>query len=132
MKKTIIVTVSVILLIACCGLGGFLWYKYWFVFAEGVKAGNLNKVEYKGYIFKTYEGTLIQAGLKSGQMAGTVQSNEFRFSVVDKELADSLMRCSGKNVELHYKQYKGALPWRGMCDHVVDGIIAVSDDKGIW
>lgn len=132
MKKIVIICVSVFLSLAVLVGGGVLWYKYWFVFAEGVKAGNLNKVEYKGYIFKTYEGTLIQAGIKSGQVAGSVQSNEFRFSVANKAVADSLMRCSGKNVELHYKQYKGSLPWRGMCDHVVDSIIAVNNDNTLW
>ena len=35
------------------------------------------------------------------------------------------MRCGGRDVELHYKEYLGALPWRGMQKYVVDGIIAV-------
>lgn len=68
---------------------------------------------YKGYVFKTYEGRLIQAGIKSRQ-AGTIESNEFNFSVEDKSIADSLMRCSGKMVELRYNEYLGALPWRGV------------------
>ena len=47
--------------------------------------------------------------------------------MVDHAVADSLMRCSGKTVELHYKEYLGALPWRGMEKYIVDGIISVRE-----
>ena len=79
----------------------------------------------KGYVFKTYEGRLIQAGYNSKNERNTIQSNEFKFSVEDKQIADSLMRCTGKQVELHYKEYLGALPWRGVSEFVVDSIISV-------
>ncbi|WP_228408029.1 hypothetical protein [Chryseobacterium sp. CBTAP 102] len=58
----------------------FVWYKYCFVFGEGVKSGYLNYAMKKGSVFKTYEGKLIQ------------ESN------------------SGKTFDLHYKEYNGALP----------------------
>ena len=48
---------------------------------------------------------------------------------MNKEIADSLMRCSGKNVELRYKEYNGALPWRGMQHYIVYEIISVNDAK---
>jgi len=109
--------------------------KFCFVFGEGVKAGELNRVVYKGYVFKTYEGYIIQAGFSSkntktaAKTTGTtIQSNEFYFSVKDKAIADSLMyHCGGKMVELHYKEYLGALPWRGNEKFVVDKIIAVHE-----
>jgi len=79
----------------------------------------------KGYIFKTYEGRVIQAGF-STRDTKIIQSNEFVFSVKDKRVADSLMyHCSGRTVELHYKEYKGALPWRGQEKFIVDKIISV-------
>ena len=49
--------------------------------------------------------------------------------VVDDAVADSLMRCSGKQVELHYREYNGALPWRGMQRYVVDSIVCVSPSQ---
>ncbi|MBR1869325.1 MAG: hypothetical protein IJ799_04590, partial [Bacteroidales bacterium] len=85
----------------------------------------LNQFMYKGWVWKTYEGRLIQTGFRGAKNGGGLQSNEFNFSVVNKEIADSLMRCSGKHVELHYKEFRGALPWRGMQKHIVDGILAV-------
>ncbi|MDD6364326.1 MAG: hypothetical protein PUA47_03130 [Bacteroidales bacterium] len=129
-KTKIITTLSVLLVLV--GTVAFL-IKFCFVFGEGVKAGELNRLVYKGYIFKTYEGYIIQAGFtskggrSSSSTAGAaVQSNEFYFSVKDKAIADSLMyHCGGKNVELHYKEYLGALPWRGKEKFVVDRIVAV-------
>ena len=106
----------------------FVYFKFYFVFGEGVKAGELNQIVYKGWVWKTYEGRLIQAGFKSNQKTGgSLQSNEFNFSVVDKAVADSLMLCSGKNVELHYKEYNGWLPWRGMQRYIVDRIVSIKD-----
>lgn len=115
---------SIILILA---LAGFIFVKFFFVFGEGVKAGQLNQVMYKGYVFKTYEGRLIQSGFKGAKGTNSIQSNEFNFSVVDKAVADSLMRCSGKTVELHYKEYLGTLPWRGMEKYIVDDILSVRE-----
>lgn len=117
-----IFTLIILLLVGA----GWFWFKYYFVFAEGVKAGELNRFTYKGYVFKTYEGRLIQAGYNSENAKGTIQSNEFEFSVDDDNVADQLMRSTGKMVELHYKEYKGALPWRGMSKFVVDSIISTT------
>ena len=104
----------------------FILIRYFFVFGRGVKAGELNYVVQKGYIFKTYEGKLIQNGLRS-KSPGTVQSYEFEFSVTDAAIAQKLMMNSGKNVLLHYKEYIGSLPWRGYSEFVVDSIVSISD-----
>ncbi len=96
------------------------------MFGSGVKAGELNQIVYKGWVWKTYEGRLIQTGFKGAGSGSGIQSNEFNFSVSKKSVADSLMRCSGRQVELHYKEYNGALPWRGMQRYIVDSIVSVS------
>ena len=116
-------------LIAAIVLAGFIFFKFYFVFGEGVKAGELNFVVYKGYIFKTYKGRAIQAGFGKGKgvNAGAIQSYEFDFSITDKNIADSLMRCGGKTVELHYKEYLGTLPWRGKQKYIVDRIVSVRE-----
>ncbi|MBP5336154.1 MAG: hypothetical protein J6Y63_01420 [Bacteroidales bacterium] len=127
-KGKIITWLTAILLV---GAAVFVYFKFYFVFGEGVKAGELNQIVYKGWIWKTYEGRLIQTGFKSNQKTGgSLQSNEFNFSVVNKEVADSLMLCSGKNVELHYKEYNGMLPWRGMQHYIVDKIVSISPGTG--
>jgi len=105
---------------------GWFFFKFYFVFGEGVKAGELNYFVHKGYMFKTFEGKMIQPGFRS-QTTGTIQSYEFEFSVENKAVADSLMRCSGKMLELHYKEYLGTVPWRGVNKFVVDSIVSVKN-----
>ena len=121
-KGKVITSVVTVFVIA---VAVFCYIKFYFVFGEGVKAGELNQIVYKGWVWKTYEGRLIQTGFNSLSERGNIQSNEFNFSVTDRAVADSLMRCSGKLVELHYKEYNGALPWRGMQRYIVDEIVSV-------
>lgn len=112
-----------ILLLILLGSSGYVYWKYYSVFGEGVKSGVLNYVVLKGDIFKTYEGKLIMEGVvSSGQ--GQIESNHFTFSIEDKELAQRLMRMSGQKVELQYKEYHGKLPWRGHSVFVVDSILS--------
>ncbi len=107
--------------------GGYLYWQYYYVFGSGVKAGTLNYVVLKGDVFKTYEGKLIMEGVES-RAQGQLQSNTFVFSIEDEELAQKLMRMSGKNVELQYKEYHGALPWRGHSVFVVDSLLSYTSD----
>src|SRR5690606_11341460 len=83
-----------------------------------------NYLVYKGVVFKTYEGKLIQSGFRADKPGG-LQSNQFDFSVVDEEIAKQLMVASGKMVQLHYKEYFGKLPWRGYTNFIVDSIVSI-------
>lgn len=98
----------------------FFYWRFYFVFAEGTKAGQLNTFQKKGIIFKTFEGKIIQSGFKAN-----VQSNEFEFSVENERIAEQLLQNSGREVELHYKRFFGALPWRGVQSYIVDSIYAI-------
>ena len=114
MKKFLRIGLVIFILILAIGF----WWRYYFVFGEGVKAGNLNFFVKKGFVFKTYEGRLIQEGFKSAT-PGALQSNEFEFSVTDENVAAILDQNSGKVVELRYKEYLHTVPWRGMSNFVV-------------
>ena len=115
-----------LLLVIILFLGVLLWWKYFYVFGEGVKSGELNYVVKKGNIFKTYEGKLIQSGFRS-KAAGTVQSYEFEFSVTNDSIAKILMMNSGKYFDLHYKEYKKPVAWRGYSAYIVDEIIGMKE-----
>ena len=121
--KKLLTTLSIIIVLAAAA---FVFFKFFYVFGTGVKAGELNLFVYKGYVFKTYEGRLIQAGYNSKNSNNTIQSNEFNFSVKSESVAKQLERCTGKMVELHYKEYLGTLPWRGVTKYVVDSVYSVS------
>ena len=115
--------VAILGLIVVVGLAIFFYFRFYFVFGEGVKSGELNYVVRKGLVFKTYEGKLIQSGIRS-QKVGSIQSYEFEFSVENAELAEKLMLQGGKTIELHYKEYFGRLPWRGFTKFIVDSIVS--------
>lgn len=122
MKKILSIVVLVIAVILVI----FIWWRYYFVFGEGVKAGNLNFFVKKGYVFKTYEGRLIQDGFKS-TAPGALQSNEFEFSVTSDSIAAILEQNSGKQVELRYKEYLHKLPWRGNSNYVVFEVLKAEE-----
>ncbi len=113
----------VLVLVLVLGIVGF--FRYFWVFGTGVKSGELNYLVHKGVLFKTYEGKMIQTGIKS--QSGTLQSFEFLFSVEDPGVANELMVHSGNQFNLHYKEYVAALPWRGHSKFVVDSIISMED-----
>jgi hypothetical protein len=106
--------------------GGFVYWKYYFVLGEGARDGELNFMVRKGYIFKTWEGKLIQTGLRS-KSPNTVQSYDFDFSVQDDAVAQKLLSNQGKVFNLHYREYQGSLPWRGHSKYVVDSILSITD-----
>ncbi|MDO8996286.1 MAG: hypothetical protein Q7U77_06640 [Sediminibacterium sp.] len=116
MKKFAWSATTIILLV----LAIVVYWRFYFVYSEGTKAGILNTFQQKGFVFKTYEGNLIQSGFKAN-----VQSNEFVFSVVDEKVANVLNQNSGREINVHYKRYLGALPWRGVEKYIVDSILEV-------
>ena len=118
-KHWVLITITIAAVLAAAA-----YFRFFFVFGEGVKSGELNYVVYKGLVFKTYEGKLIQTGIRS-KAAGSIQSYEFEFSVENEALARELMLQGGKTLELHYKEYFGALPWRGFTKFIVDSIVTI-------
>ena len=103
-------------------LAGVFYFKFCWVFSDGTKTGELNSLTYTGYLFKTYEGEIILTGYGSKNASGTVQSKNFKFSVANKEVAEKLRQMTGLRVTVHYKEYKGRLPWRGYERAVVDSV----------
>ena len=115
------------MLLVFLGLALFVYFRYFYVFGDGVKSGHLNYAVRKGNIFKTYEGKLIQEGYR-GKVTGTIQSYEFEFSVKSKRIYDILSANSGKRFDLHYKEYHGVIPWRGNSRYIVDSIISMREE----
>ena len=124
MKKFLGVLVAVIVLV----LALIYYFRYGRPFGEGVKAGTLNYVVYKGWLWKTYEGEVILAGFQN-KVNSSLQSNEFTFSIDNEAVAKRLELASGKEVQLHYYEYVGTLPWRGVSKFIVDSIVSISGPK---
>jgi hypothetical protein len=124
MKKFLGILVGVIVLVVAI----IFYFRYGRPFGEGVKAGTLNYVVYKGWLWKTYEGEVILAGFQN-KVNSSLQSNEFTFSIDNEAVAKRLELASGKEVQLHYYEYVGTLPWRGVSKFIVDSIVSIQPGK---
>ncbi|MBP5644705.1 MAG: hypothetical protein J6W95_02110 [Bacteroidales bacterium] len=122
-RKAKIITIATSVIVAALAI--FIFFRFFFVYSSGVNAGDINYFQQEGIIFKTYEGKMIQSGFKAtAESNGTLRSNEFKFSVTNQAVADTLMRCSGKRVELKWNRYMGTLPWRGNSQFVVTEVLS--------
>ena len=87
-RRFIRVAIVLLLLVG----GAFFYVRYYFVFGSGVKAGTLNYVVKKGYVFKTYEGILIMEGFRT-ESRGTLYNPQIQISEKSQtkriEIADS-------------------------------------------
>ncbi|MEI5983947.1 MULTISPECIES: hypothetical protein [Sphingobacterium] len=116
-------------LVLFAGIAIAIFFKYFFVFGEGVKSGELNYAVKKGNIFKTYEGKLIQEGIRTQSTGAGLSSNEFEFSIANDSIYQILESNSGKSFDLHYKEYHGVIPWRGNTRYIVDKVVEIREAK---
>jgi len=84
-------------------------------FSDGDRAGTITKFSRKGFVFKTYEGELLQGGFSEG--TGQLNAKEFLFSVspgqdsVSRKIESALL--TGKRVRLHYEEKYFRFFWMG-------------------
>jgi hypothetical protein len=117
--------ITVLSTLAVVALVLFVYVKFFFVYSQGVNEGDINYFQYEGFVFKTYEGKMIQTGYNSRNSQATIQSNEFKFSVEDEQVAKQIESSSSRQIKLHWKRYLGTLPWRGKSQYVVDSVVYV-------
>ncbi len=104
-------------------LAALIYYRYFYTYSEGYRAGLLQKFSRKGAIFKTYEGELILSSV-AGRSDVVIASEKFFFSVTDQDLAANLDTLQGRNVIVRYKQRIAPLIWRGDTPFYVDSVRA--------
>lgn len=102
-------------------LGVFIYWKYFYTYSEGYRAGLLQKFSKKGTFFKTYEGEMILSSVSSTANVA-IASEKFMFSVNNENLAHRLDTLQGLNVIVHYIQKNGAVFWRGDSMYLVDSV----------
>ena len=120
MKKFLLIaTISIIVI-----FGVWFWWKFYFTYSEGERAGLLQKFSHRGNIFKTYEGELVLNSLTANGTITPYSPEKFYFSVADDSLGKMAQNGAyeGKRVVIHYNQKNGTLPWRGDTEYIVDSI----------
>jgi len=116
--KRFVVWFSIIVVVV---VGIFIYWKYFYDYSEGFRAGLIQKVSYRGNIFKTYEGEMILSSVQS-KTDVALASEKFLFSIVDKNTATKLEQLQGKYVVVHYHEKNGIFPWRGDTKYLVDSV----------
>ena len=99
----------------------FIYWKFFFTYSEGHRAGLLQKFSYRGTIFKTWEGEMVMSSVQSNKNV-TLASEKFLFSVEDEKLARQLQKLEGHMMTLHYREKNGTLWWRGDTPYIVDSL----------
>ena len=117
MKKFAFISTLTIIVV----LSLIIYWKYSFTYSEGYRAGLLQKISYKGNIFKTYEGEMILSSIQSN-INVAIASEKFFFSVTDKSVALQLEKVQGESVVVHYVEKNGTLPWKGESTYFVDSL----------
>ena len=117
-KAKVVIWISTILVLA---FAGFVFFKWFFVYSEGVNDGDINYFQKEGIVFKTYEGKLILTGVTTTS-EGRLKSNELKFSVKDPRIAEQIFNSTTNPVKLGWKGYLGTLPWRGKSRCIVDSV----------
>ena len=117
MKKFAFVSLLSIIMVVSL----WIYWKYSFTYSEGYRAGLLQKISYKGNIFKTYEGEMILSSIQSNTNVA-IASEKFFFSVEEKAVALDLEKVQGQSVIVHYVEKNGTLPWKGESTYFVDSL----------
>ncbi len=102
-------------------LAALIYWKYFYTYSDGFRAGLLQKFSRKGTLFKTYEGELILSSV-SGRSDVVIASEKFFFSVTDEKLASKLDTIQGRTVIVHYHQKNAPLFWKGDTPYYVDSV----------
>jgi hypothetical protein len=116
-RKVLYWLLSIIVII----LAIFVYWKYFYTYSNGYRAGLLQKFSHKGNIIKTYEGEMVLSSVKSN-LNVAIASEKFFFSVTRKTLAQQLDTIQGQMVIVHYKQKNGVLFWQGDSEYLVDSV----------
>lgn len=106
-------------------------------YSSGSRAGMINKISKKGFLWKTYEGQMALEGIvSSGESMG---ANVWDFSIDNQarhgenvnELSKKLNEAleSGQKVKVNYIEVWGGWPWRGSTGHYVQSIEPIIKTK---
>jgi hypothetical protein len=117
LRKTLMWLATLVVLV----LAIFIYWKYFYTYSDGYRAGLLQKFSRKGTLFKTYEGELILSSVSGGNNV-VIASEKFLFSVTSDSLSARLDTLQGRSVIIHYCQKNAPLFWRGDSPYVVDGV----------
>ena len=97
-KRISVIFIVCLLLSTAAYFALFLHWSY----SSGERAGWIQKLSYKGWVCKTWEGELALVSLP-----GSAAVEKFLFTVRDEQVATAISDVMGKRVTLHYEEKVG-------------------------
>src|SRR5260221_12690687 len=92
----------------------YTWGTLSYVYSRGERAGYLQKLSKKGWVFKTWEGEISMINLPGSA------PEKFSFSVRSDEVAKRVESHLGQRVDISYEEHKGIpVNWFGETNHFV-------------
>lgn len=110
-------TVIGLVLTVVIGLGLYLAFAYYFTYSKGESVGFVQKLSYKGWVCKTWEGEQIRA-------LATLPAvpEKFAFTVRDDTVADQINKHIGQKVVIEYEQHKGLPACFGETEYFITNV----------
>jgi hypothetical protein len=121
----------ILLLLFVVGTGLWTWLTLAWAYAEGERAGVLQKFVRRGWICKTQEGEIALYYGGGQYMGAGISPQLWDFSVRDKSVAADLTKAVGHRVQLHYTEHPG-IPTNCFADtrFLVDRVTVTDNEPG--
>lgn len=109
----------IIFLLLLIGAGWFISTGY---YSSGDRAGTISKFSERGYIFKTWEGQLMEGGY-SGE-TGTLSPRLWDFSTTEDSVVNKIRQglATGERVTLIYQEKFIRFPWNGDTEYIITDV----------
>jgi hypothetical protein len=122
---------AILLLLIVVGGGLWTWLTLGWAYAEGERAGVLQKFVRRGWICKTQEGEIALYYGGGQYMGAGISPQLWDFSVRDKSVAADLIKAVGHRVQLHYTEHPG-IPTNCFADtrFLVDRVTVTDNEPG--
>jgi hypothetical protein len=101
----------------------YLVFAYHFTYSQGESVGYVQKISYKGWVCKSWEGEQVRALAVMPAIP-----EKFAFTVRDAAVADQINASIGKKVVLEYQQHKGLPSCFGDTEHFVTKVTPINED----
>lgn len=100
-KRWLILAFLTVLVLPPIVFSAWAWAALHYVYAQGERAGYVQKISKKGWLCKTWEGELAMVNLPGAT------SEIFPFTIREESVAHDVERLVGQRVSLTYEQHKG-------------------------
>ncbi len=121
----------ILLLLLVVGTGLWTWLTLAWAYAEGERAGVLQKFVRRGWVCKTQEGEIALYYGGGQYMGAGISPQLWDFSVRDRAVAAQLNKAVGHRVQLHYTEHPG-IPTSCFAEtrFLVDRVTITDDEPG--